>query len=220
MKKIYSLTLLILTSCSSFLSSVKKEDQIDVALHELKSEIMDLKQSMDSCQVELQMLDEKLQIEHSLVQNLKNQSFNLQQSKIDSLNQDLTAIEKRIASLDFTQKKVVTDFKQVSDHSNDIISAVTQCQGRIQDIESKIKNQHDRLDEVYKLKSTLQSISKAISQQKSKNEDYQIHKVQRGESLGKIAKDYQTTIKAIKDLNSIEGDQILIGNELKIPMPQ
>lgn len=44
-------------------------------------------------------------------------------------------------------------------------------------------------------------------------------KVKEGDTLSKIAKEHEVTVKAIKDLNNLKSDVIKVGQELKIPRP-
>lgn len=75
-----------------------------------------------------------------------------------------------------------------------------------------------RFNELTKLKGTLHSISQAIGNQNpSLPMEEKIHTVQSGESLEKIAKKYQTTVAALKQLNNLTSDKIVIKQTLKIP---
>jgi LysM repeat protein len=44
-----------------------------------------------------------------------------------------------------------------------------------------------------------------------------IYRVKSGDSLGTIARDNRTTVKAIKDLNNLSKDQIVVGQSLRLP---
>ena len=52
----------------------------------------------------------------------------------------------------------------------------------------------------------------------SRKERYLIYKVKRGDSLGKIAKRFGTTVSKIKRINRIRGNTIYPGQKLKIPV--
>jgi membrane-bound lytic murein transglycosylase D len=51
--------------------------------------------------------------------------------------------------------------------------------------------------------------------EKSKNST--THKVKKGETLGGIAEKYKVSVSSIQQLNSISGNKIIVGQELKIP---
>ena len=46
-----------------------------------------------------------------------------------------------------------------------------------------------------------------------------IYRVKAGDSLEKIAKQNQTTIKKLKEANQLANDQIIVGQKLKLPEP-
>ena len=84
----------------------------------------------------------------------------------------------------------------------------------IKNIEDRMKEQKERLGEVIKLKSTLTSLSKAISKQSACGT---LHIVRSGDSLERIAKKYNTSVKDLKQVNGLSSHKILIDQELKIP---
>ncbi|MBM3837484.1 MAG: LysM peptidoglycan-binding domain-containing protein [Verrucomicrobia bacterium] len=47
-----------------------------------------------------------------------------------------------------------------------------------------------------------------------------VYVVKAGDTLAKIAKEYKTTIKAIKAANNMKTDRLLVGKKLKLPAPQ
>jgi murein DD-endopeptidase MepM/ murein hydrolase activator NlpD len=49
---------------------------------------------------------------------------------------------------------------------------------------------------------------------------YQEHVVVKGETLGKIAARYATTIDQLKKINNLSGDQLKIGQKIKVPAAQ
>ena len=46
--------------------------------------------------------------------------------------------------------------------------------------------------------------------------DIIVYKVQKGDSLWKLARDYKTTINDIKQLNNLKSDVLRVGDELQI----
>jgi len=45
-----------------------------------------------------------------------------------------------------------------------------------------------------------------------------VHKVKRGETLGGIAIKYDVSLSSLQKLNNINGNKIIVGQELKIPV--
>ncbi|NGX32966.1 MAG: hypothetical protein K1060chlam4_01025, partial [Candidatus Anoxychlamydiales bacterium] len=92
--------------------------------------------------------------------------------------------------------------------------ALTQHKDKINELEKIILKQNTRLEDIAKVKTTLEDIVKTI---KSNSSNYLIYKVKAKDSLEKIAKINNVTVDSIKHLNNLENDLIVVGQKLKIP---
>ena len=63
-----------------------------------------------------------------------------------------------------------------------------------------------------------QKLKIPVKRKSSRKERYLIYKVKQGDSLGKIAKRFGTTVSEIKRINRIRGNIIYPGQKLKIPV--
>ena len=61
-------------------------------------------------------------------------------------------------------------------------------------------------------------IVKSSKKENKTKAKYKIYTIQKGDSLEKIAKKYKTSIKTLKELNSIESKNIIVGKKIKIPL--
>jgi LysM repeat protein len=52
----------------------------------------------------------------------------------------------------------------------------------------------------------------------SSTENYRIYTVEKGDTLGAIAKAFNLTINQLKAINELSNDIIIVGQKLKIPM--
>jgi LysM repeat protein len=59
-------------------------------------------------------------------------------------------------------------------------------------------------------------LAKNTSKSSSKGNKASIHVVKKGESLWTIAKKYSVTVDSIKDANNIKGNDLQVGQSLKI----
>lgn len=151
-------------------------------LEELRIALMDLRKSYSEQKVELEILQEKMNKTHS------SRDF-----------------ENRLSEIEKTQEKILSDLKQLSNHAH-------QTEHAIALLEKQAEQASEKIAEVVKLKSTLNSISKAMGTNHAK-----IHKVSSGDSLEKIARKYNTTVENVKQANGLTTNTIIIGQELKIP---
>jgi LysM repeat protein len=174
---------LIIAGCSSQVSHTVASNQS--AMEEMRITLIDVKQAISRHQMDLQLLEEK-------IAKLKPSG--------QTTSQDLVA---KVRQLEATQEKVEADLRQLANHANEINHSFAA-------LEKQVRQQNERLSEVVKLKSTLNSISNAIGNGK-------IHRVASGESLDKIARKYNTSVEALKKANGLGNDTIMVGQELRLP---
>lgn len=197
-RSVLILAALLFSGCSSRMTSWNEgQGQRDVALEELRLELSDLRHTLNGTKVDMQLLEDKI----------KNQPS----SKKGGDSSQLAALEHKIAELQKNQEKLNQDLKQLSSHAN-------QTSATFAKLEQEIQAQTKRLEEIVKLKGTLTSISQAL---KEKNRDesasYKTYKIKNGDSLEKIARQQGTTVDAIKRLNDLSSDRIVVGQEIKLP---
>jgi LysM repeat protein len=73
---------------------------------------------------------------------------------------------------------------------------------------------------VLKLGETIKIPVKSIAKKDLYENAYQVHTVSKGETLNKIAIRYGTTIDIVKKINNMSGDQLKIGQKIKVPAQQ
>jgi LysM repeat protein len=121
-------------------------------------------------------------------------------------------LEKKVSHLEKTLEKAAADLRTLSTSAN-------QALNKIQVLEQDLSSHEKRLEEVSKLKGTLTSISKAISQKPNSDApaNTKSYRVKAGDSLEKIARAHHTSADLIKKINNISNDKIIVGQELRIP---
>lgn len=199
--------------CSPLRSSPHDEKhQWELTLHEVQTNLDDLRHDINCYQTEIQILDGRIKYYENALTQLKQQDLEKQQSKIDQLSQQLHALEKKWGSLDKAQESGTQEMQQLLSHANETTAALSQFKERIQELEQEILSQNRRFDEVAKLKGHIETIAK-----NSRCESFKTYKVRPGDSLEKIARAHKTAVERIKKLNNLDQDLIVVGQELKIP---
>ena len=184
-----------LTSCSSQIST-RAQVSNQSALEEIRIALLDVRQAFNKQQMDIELLGEKINKGKPTAQ-------------INSKD-----LESRMRHIEKLQEKIQSDLHQLSTHANQTTESLLQFRNSIQGLEKQFNSQQDRLNEVVKLKSTLSSISQAMGNPTFKGK---IHKVHTGDTLEKIARQYNTSIEAIKTFNQLSSNTIFINQELKIP---
>jgi LysM repeat protein len=208
---------LLFSSCTSNLA-FRRDDprQSDLTLDELRMELADVKHALNSTQVELSILEDRMKNQDSTLYAVKNQAVN-KMPQISQLNTQINSLENRIGTIEKNQEKTLTDLRQLSSHANLTAGALSQYKEKIQELEREIASQNRKFEEFIKLKSTLASISKLMKQNAFAEESVKTYKVQTGDSLERIARQHRTTVDVLKKINRLESDLIMAGQELKIP---
>ena len=202
MKKYTPLLLIpcvLLTGCASrvAVSQQSRHDQ-SVAIYEIRSELADLRHALSNTQVEVQLLEDSIQQQELYS---KDKADSKQSSKI-------AALERRLESIETEQNKISSYATQTSSYLGDYKSKITE-------IETTLEKQRKLLTEALQLKTSLASLTNSLQGGSSTPSTY---KVKAGDSLEKIARNYKTSVGAIKAKNNLSHNTILVGQELKIPV--
>lgn len=204
--------LLSLSSCSPLKSSPNDEKhQLELTLHEVQTNLDDLRHGINCFQTELQILDGRIKYYETTFASFKPHDLEKQQAKIDQLSQQVQSLEKKWAAFDKIQQGDTKELHNLSSHANETVSSLTQFKDRIGELEKEIFAQNRRFDELAKLKGHIESLSKGFSA------DFTLYKVKPGDSLEKIARTHKISVEKIKKLNGLDQDLIVVGQELKIP---
>ena len=85
-----------------------------------------------------------------------------------------------------------------------------------QEAYKKIINEHPDFDKMESVQKELENVNMQIIFSNSPGPETVIHEIQTGDTLGKIAQKYGTTVDLIKMSNHIKGDTIRLGQKLRI----
>lgn len=191
----YISLLLLFASCAPQLATQSNSTQ--TALDEVRVALLDVRQAYSTQKIDLQNLEEK-------VAELKPNAL----IKTSSIEARINQLEKQLSLIQ-------ADLHSITTHVNQTAESLHQYRTQIAALDAQLKSHTARFDEISTLKTTLNSISQAIS--KEPHAVAQIHKVVSGESLEKIARHYSVTVDSLKKANGLTTSTIMIGQELKIP---
>lgn len=201
------------TSCSPLRSSPNDEKhQLELTLHEVQTNLDDLRHDINCFQTELQILDGRIKYYENTLSSLKQHDLEKQQARIDQLTLQIQNLEKKWLSLEKNQSGELVELETLSSHANETTAALAQFKARIGELEDEIHSQNRRFEEVAKLKGHIENLAKGFQG------DYKLYRVKPGDSLEKIARSHKTAVEKIKKLNSLDQDLIVVGQELKIPI--
>ena len=219
---LYPLTLLLFsasTSGCSFSSSPKQEKhKMELSLHKVRTDLEEVKHDLNTYEIEHHVLEGKLLDQEALITSIKQNTLDAQQNKIDQISQDLTNIEKKFTSISKQQEKILIDIRQLSTHANETTTALSQYKEKIAQFEKNMHIQNQQINEFMQIKNTLKEFASSTLKLSQKNgeENALSYIVKSGDTLRKIADNYQTTTTHLQNLNNLIDDRIYIGQELTI----
>lgn len=208
-------TSLFFYSCSPMKSSPKEEKhQMELTLHEVQTNIDDLRHDLNCFHTEMQIVDGRIKHQEDALQNLKQQHLEKIVTKLDGLAKQVSSMENKSSNYENKCNSSSSDISQLSTHANETTLALTQHKQKINELENLLLTQNQRINELAKIKNTLEDIVKTM---KSETSNFFTYKVKARDSLEKIAKSNNVTVEALKKLNNLENDLIVVGQEIKIP---
>ena len=208
MKRFSLAILLACSSCTNYMSALKDgRFESNVALREMNYEIEELKVSLQQAHIEINALEDR-------IQSQERELFDLRPNARGS--DHIAALERRVEELKAAQKSALSDLNSLNAHANKTTSSLTGYRDKIQNLEKKVASQDYRLGEVVKLKQTLSSISRVMKTPKNTTNS-STYRVVAGDTLGKIALHYHTSVRKIKELNNLSSNRIIVGQKLLIP---
>ena len=206
---------LIFSSCSPLRSSPSDGQHVfELNLHEVQTNLDDLRHDINCFQTELQILEGRIKSHESALASLRENELEKQQLAIDLIQKQLHAIEKSWNNHEKEQSSDTQKIKQLSTYANETTAALTQFKSRILEMEHEMLEQNRRFEELAKVKGSIENLSKAL---KNGSESPKLYRVKQGDTLKKIAAAHDTTIEKIKEFNDLDKDMIVIGQQLKIP---
>lgn len=167
-------------------------------------------------------VEELRQTVNFLRRELENQNESLktleqknvtQEDIIDQLTREMeknqTAQKERLKLNQGDTVSLQQEVKSLSKHKKETDDSLSQLKKKLDSLEKSMKS----LDSAVVNLVELAKLNAGIASDGDKT-----YQVKAGDSLEKIARKHGTTIKALKELNNLNKDQIVIGQTLKLPL--
>jgi LysM repeat protein len=191
----------------------------DVQLEIVQAEIDDMRYELHNVSSDLQLAGERLANQDVAQEQLQEKV--IQASQVDHLRMEshLSELEKRYHQLEAAYGKQGKEMQRIQSYSKEVTTSLEQYKNRIVELELAIGKQQKSFE------NRLNNLSVAVSgtleaMQKGSGflKDINSYVVEKGDSLGEIAKRYNTSVTVIKELNDLDSDMIYIGQNLKLPI--
>lgn len=200
------------------------DDENAVLVKEMRDSLDEIRHEVNNHETEIRMYDEKLKSIEDIIDGLRDQFHETTQAQKEQLKGSSSNLESKLTALDTVSKGLVADLRQFKTHSNDVSTTLGLYKQKITELEKVIEQQNQNIDHLQTamraLMDALQAKDAVSSKsQSSASNDYPAgsYRVKAGDSLEKIARNHQTTVKAIMELNGLSHDRIGVGQLLKMP---
>lgn len=208
--------LLILTSCSLTSTPREERHKIEMALHKVRTDIEEVKHDLNTSEIEMHILEGKVIDQESTMTNVKDQIIDSQRSRIDALEERIASLERKINTAEKRQDDVKNDLRKLGSHANETTAALSQYKDKIEEVEQELHKQQKKFQEIAKLKDIIEDLSRELSYQGGFV--LKAYQIKDGDSLEKIAKNYNTTVENLKKINRLNTDLIMAGEEIYVPV--
>lgn len=182
------------------------------------SEVGYLKHEQDNIEVELRLFEGKLNTLEESLSLLRQEMDEKQQANQRLLASSLAESQDSIVRFQGTLNGFVADLRELKTHANDLEVSFSQYKRRFGEFEQLVDRHTRNITNLEAAIRTLTTLVKegsapAAAAIASGNR----YKVKSGDTLEKIAKANQVTVKQLKEANQLKNDLIIVGQELVVP---
>lgn len=212
------LALLIMTH--TFLEAAPRrygyDDEAATATREMRDSLDSIKHEVENHETEIRMFEERVNNQESTIASLRQQVLDANQANKDLLKGNASQVEAKCLGLEASNRSLIADLGQLRTHANDTVAVLAQYKLKLQDLEKTVVMQNQNLDN---LQAALKSITEVLQAKDgiASASSEKSHRIKAGDSLEKIARANGTSVKAIKELNNLTSDRIIVGQTIQLP---
>ncbi len=211
MKFVIPLVCLLLSAgCASRSSSKSEKHQMEMNLHKVRIDVDEIKHDLNTYEIEHHVLEGKLIDQEQNIASLKKEIAELEKSKMGKVSSEIQNLDKKIALISKKQDTILSDIRQLSLHANETTTALSQYKEKMTQFEKAITIQEEQIRNIIKFRE-------GLSRGDTSHSSGRLYTVRVGDSLEKIAREQNTTVGAIKQVNALSTDLIVVGQKLELP---
>jgi LysM repeat protein len=208
--KVWFIKGLLFLTCVSLAEAAPLPSRQEDPWRHIRNALSDLKVSSQNHEIELRMFAEKLQTQDSSFDQINQELQQTIQAHKDFTRSSLNTVEAKLETVEQSVKGVMADIRQLKTQANESVNLLTQYKHKLTELDELLQAQHQY---VKNLESALASVVEVLQV----NTSNKTHKVQSGETLEKIARSHKISLQALKEINQLNHDRIIVGQVLKLP---
>lgn len=168
----------------------------------------DLQHEIDNHELEIRLLDERLNTQESIIDTLREELKEKSFSHQELFKENVVLIDKRVGSIEKGVSGLGDDLRELQAHANDTAKSMAQYKQKLLEMDAQVALLQSAIDTLF----TALQIESGEDRGQTK-----IYEVKPGDKLEKIARNFNTSVHKIKALNVLSSDRIYVGQKLKIP---
>lgn len=212
-----SLVLFVELACMLVFFPMEAGDRESLAMREIRIEVEDFRRRLDQASSEFMILDSKLRNQGGELNKLQAAVKSERSSKSGELALKTSDLERRLAAVVAEQKEILKDLRRIAEHGNTVSTTLNQYAEKVTSLEREMSKRDKHLErQLSDLKKGMGSLI-AFMDKGDTGTGASAYTVRSGDSLEKIARAHHTSIKAIKELNQLTSDLIIVGQKLMMP---
>lgn len=187
------------------------------------SGVSGLRHEVKNHDTELRMLSARLSTQEELIDSLRDEIRKASKEASETAKGSSNNAQARLTDLEDKTSSLATEIAQLQKHSKAMADLLENYRDLLSKYQRKIDTLESSVDQQSKnshhLEKSLGTLLDAVGEPSpsAASGPTDTYKVVSGDSLEKIARRHKTTIKALKELNGLDNDRIIIGQKIKVP---
>jgi len=218
-------TVVFIGVCASLTAAPRNppyyNDQSAVALQETRTLLQEVRHEVSNQEQEIRIFDEKLKNLDIILESVRDQLTDMSASHKEHVKGSAAALSAKIAAMETLTQGLIADIKQFRTHTQEVSAVISSHNKEINDLKAVVEQQNKNIEYLQTAMRTLaDALTKeapAVKKSTVAASSGNTYVVKAGDSLEKIAKANQTTVQAIKELNGMTNDRIIVGKMLLLP---
>lgn len=202
-----------------------RADDTPMLVREMRGMVDEMRHRLNNHEAEIRMYDDKLENLETIIESVRDQLNDSSKAHKEQLKGSSSSLDSRITALEASAKGLADDMRQFKTHANESATALAGYKQKIEELAKSIDQQNQNIEH---LQAAMRSLMLALNSDapsaltSSGNTPNMAtssitYRIKAGDSLEKIARSHQTTVQAIKELNGLSSDRIVVGKVLLIP---
>jgi hypothetical protein len=217
LKAIFVCFLLAGSSLEAARNRFSYEEDQSVVTREILDSLTDLRHEINNHETEIRIFEEKFKSQEEIIDSLRQLLADSLKNFKEILRAQTNTIDSKFSQNENAAQGLTNDLKT---HATDVTGILGDYKQRIADLEKTLELQNRNLEN---MQAAMKSLTELLQTKEMEPiaetalNGVKIHRVKAGDSLEKIARLNNTSIKKLKELNNLSGDQIIVGQKLQLP---